>query len=75
MKITLKQLTNLFKYLQDDTKQATFRYLIYEVMGFKPKDYCDLYYTGLMSFKDMIYELRDENTRLKRIIKKLRKRN
>ena len=58
--ITREQLTKLFTYLRNDTRQATFRYLIYDVMEFKPKDYCWLYSTGLMGLKDMIYDYRDK---------------
>lgn len=62
--ITREQLTKLFDYLRDDTKQATFRYLIYTVMGFKQEDYSWLYLTGLMGLKDTIYEYRDKIKRL-----------
>jgi hypothetical protein len=72
--VTLKQLKAMFDYLSDKERQGTFRYIVYEIMGFKHKDYCDLYYTGLMNFKDMIYELRDDNRALKRKNKELRKK-
>ena len=62
--ITREQLTKLFDYLRNDTRQATFRYLIYNVMGFKSEDYSWLYSTGLMGLKDMIYDYRDKIKRL-----------
>jgi hypothetical protein len=55
--ITLNQLRALFKYLMYND-ESSFRYLIYDVMGFKREDYSDLYATGLMEFKDYIYELK-----------------
>jgi hypothetical protein len=73
LKITLEQLRALFACLSDKQLQGSFRYIIYDVMGFKQKDYCDLYHTGLATFKDELYELRDENARLKREIKELKK--
>ena len=56
--ITLNQLRALFKYLMYNDSESSFRYLIYDVMGFKREDYSDLYATGLMEFKDYIYELK-----------------
>lgn len=72
-RITLLQLKKLFNYLLDDKRQATFRYLIYDIMGFKAKDYSDLYATNLMNLKDNLYSLRDENKILKIKIKELKK--
>jgi len=64
--ITMKQMKALLDYLSDDDQEGSFRYLIYDVMGFKHKDYCDLYYTGLMTFKDNLYEMRSELAQLKK---------
>ena len=58
--VTMEQLKKLLDYLADDNSEGSFRYLIYDVMGFEAKDYCDLYHTGLMGFKDWYYECRDK---------------
>lgn len=58
--ITREQFTKLIKYLMNDKSQGTFRYLIYDVMGFKPEDYSWLYSTGLMYFKDYFYDLKNK---------------
>lgn len=53
----MDQLKKLFEYLMSD-KQGTFRYLIYDIMGFDNRNYGDLYCSGLMGFKDWIDELK-----------------
>jgi len=58
--ITRTQLKKLFDYLSNKEREGTFRYLIYDVMGLKPENYSDMYSTGLMGFKDEIYDLRSE---------------
>jgi len=65
--VSVTQLRKLFTYLMDEKREASFRYLIYEVMGFKPENYSDLYYTGLMSFKDMFYEYRQDAKKNKNV--------
>ena len=67
-KITCSQLKALFDFLMEDEREASFRYLIYDIMGFKPEDYCDLYSTGLMNFKDTFYEMRNNNKGVKDVL-------
>ena len=56
--VSMDQLRKMFTYLMDEKKEGSFRYIIYDVMGFECKDYCDLYSTGLMEFKDWISDLK-----------------
>ena len=56
--VTMDQLQRMVTYLADNESEGSFRYLIYDVMGFNTSNYCDLYSTGLMNFIDYIHELR-----------------
>ena len=58
--ITMEQFKKLLDYLNDDNREGSFRYLIYDIMGFTTAEYCDLYETGLMGFKDKYYEYREK---------------
>jgi len=50
--ITKKQFTKLMTYLMDINTHGSFRYLIYDVMGFHSSDYQWLYETGLFTFNN-----------------------
>ena len=67
--IPYDKLEKMFRYIMSG-KQGSFRYIVYDVMGYKPEDYSWWYSTGLMGFKDWIAELQDENRKLKQQLKK-----
>ena len=62
--ITKEQFTKMIDFLMNDKRVGSFRYIIYDVMGFKQEDYFWLYKTGLMNFKDKIYDLRNKKQTL-----------
>ncbi|MFA5048566.1 MAG: hypothetical protein WC516_06100 [Patescibacteria group bacterium] len=66
--ITREQFEKLIKYLMDEKRDASFRYLIYNVMGFTIEDYSWLYSTGLMQFNNYIYELRNKGNKNGRLL-------
>jgi len=70
--ISREQLTKLFSYLTNEKRGGSFRFLIYDVMGFKPEDYSWLYSTGLMNLNNMIYAYRTE---IKNLNKKIKGKN
>lgn len=58
--ISIDQFRKLIEYLSNEDREGSFRYLIYDVMGFDSDAYSALYSTGLMGFNEYVQELRAE---------------
>ena len=68
--ITIKQLKDLFNFFLSG-REGSFRYLIYDVMGFEPKDYCNLDNTNLIRFNNYFCELKEKAESFEKLQKDL----
>ena len=59
-KPTIEQVAWVFKQIMDNAGKGTFRYLIYDRMGFKEDAYLSLYEAGGMAINNAMFEIYDE---------------
>lgn len=52
IKPTVEQVSWVFRNIIENAGKGTFRYLIYDKMGFEEKDYYDLYVSGGMAINN-----------------------
>jgi hypothetical protein len=60
-KPTVEQVAWVFEKICEHMREGgTFRYLIYDRMGFEEKDYLPLYRSGGMGISNMIFDWREK---------------
>ena len=60
-KLTIEQVAWVFQQIMDNAGRGTFRYLIYDRMGFGPDAYESLYRAGGMAINNAMDEVYNEN--------------
>lgn len=60
-KLTIEQVAWVFRQIMDNAGKGTFRYLIYDRMGFKEDAYSPLYGVGGMAINNAMFVAYDKN--------------